>query len=84
LLKREDNQAVKMKHHLFTQTEGAHADSGVPKLALSVEQACQACDLGKTPLYQLLASGKLRSKKIGRRRLILFTDLRECLQSSFE
>jgi excisionase family DNA binding protein len=82
LLKREDNQAVKMKNYISTRPESTHADSGVPKLALSVEQACQACDLGKTTLYQLLASGKLKSKKIGRRRLILFTDLRECLQSS--
>jgi excisionase family DNA binding protein len=71
-----------MKNHTPTQPEGANADSGVPKLALSVEQACQACDLGKTTLYQLLASGQLKSKKIGRRRLILFSDLRECLQAS--
>jgi excisionase family DNA binding protein len=66
----------------FTEPEGEHTDSGVPKLALSIEQACQASDLGKTTLYQLLASGQLRSRKIGRRRLILFSDLRECLQAS--
>ena len=71
-----------MKNPLPTKPEGAHADSGVPKIALSVEQAAQACDLGKTTLYQLLASGQLKSRKIGRRRLILFSDLSECLQRS--
>jgi len=71
-----------MKSHTPIKPEGAHADSGVPKIALSVEQAAQACDLGKTTLYQLLASGQLKSRKIGRRRLILFSDLSECLQRS--
>jgi excisionase family DNA binding protein len=72
-----------MKSHTPIKPEDTHAGSGgVPKLALSVEQAAQACDLGKTTLYQLLASGQLKSRKIGRRRLILFSDLNECLQRS--
>jgi excisionase family DNA binding protein len=49
--------------------------------ALSVEQACRVSGLGKTLLYELIAAGKLKSRKAGRRRLVLLTDLNEFLHS---
>lgn len=49
--------------------------------ALSVEQACKASTLGKTKIYELIATGALKARRVGRRRLILLTDLRELLQS---
>ena len=45
------------------------ADRGVPRL-LSIKQACRLLGLSRTTLYALLASGKLRSVTIGRRRFV--------------
>jgi len=45
------------------------ADRGVPRL-LSIKQACRLLGLSRTTFYALLASGKLRSVTIGRRRFV--------------
>lgn len=37
---------------------------------ISVKRACGALGIGKTKLYDLMNSGRLRSVKIGRRRLV--------------
>lgn len=50
-----------------------------PSLALSPEEAARLLGLGRTKLFELLQSGKLRSRKIGRRTLILRTDLQDFL-----
>ena len=41
----------------------------VPRL-LSIKQAAYQLGLGRTSIYELLAAGKLKSLKIGRRRCI--------------
>jgi excisionase family DNA binding protein len=43
---------------------------GPPPILLSVPQACSAAGIGTTMMYELLASGAIRSVKVGRRRLI--------------
>lgn len=45
------------------------AACGVPRL-LSIKQACRLLGLSRTTLYALLASDKLRSVTIGRRRFV--------------
>lgn len=41
-----------------------------PERLLSVTQAAEALDIGRTLVYREIAAGRLRSVKIGRRRLI--------------
>ncbi|HEY9471707.1 MAG TPA: helix-turn-helix domain-containing protein [Propionibacteriaceae bacterium] len=41
-----------------------------PPRCLSVEQAAQLLNVGRSTAYDLIRSGQLRSVKIGRRRLV--------------
>lgn len=50
------------------------------QLALTVPEACAAARVGKTVLYQAIASGALRARKRGRRTLVLPGDLREWVE----
>lgn len=50
-------------------------------LALSVEEACASCCVGKTVMYAALDSGRLPAKKWGKRTLILKADLQKYLSS---
>ena len=43
--------------------------------ALSIEQALAATGLGRTKLYEAINSGKLRARKLGKRTLILQSEL---------
>jgi excisionase family DNA binding protein len=51
------------------------------KLALRVRDASIAVGLSRSTLCKLMATGKLRSTKIGGRRLILRADLEALLQA---
>ena len=44
-------------------------------LAHSVDEACAALSIGRSRLYELIASGELPSIKLGRRRLISHASL---------
>jgi excisionase family DNA binding protein len=46
---------------------------------LSVDQACAVAGFGRTSLYEAIASGKLISRRLGKRRLILRSDLMKFL-----
>jgi len=48
--------------------------------ALSVEQACAITGLGKTKIYELVGSRALKTRRLGRRRLVLRRDLQEFLE----
>jgi excisionase family DNA binding protein len=41
----------------------------LPRL-LSIKQACRLLGVGRSNLYEMLALGRVRSVKIGRRRLV--------------
>jgi excisionase family DNA binding protein len=49
------------------------------RIAVPVSEACAAGGFGVTTCYKLLAEGRLKSTKVGRRRLILVSSLRELM-----
>ena len=51
------------------------------RLAYSVAEAAEATGLGRTTLYNLISSGTLPSRKIGKRRVIRRVDLEELISS---
>ncbi len=44
--------------------------SDLPDRLLSIPEAAEACGVGRSLIYSELASGRLRSLKVGRRRLV--------------
>lgn len=52
------------------------------KIAYRIDEAIKASGLGRTFLYERMASGELKSVKLGGRRLILHTDLVDFLTRS--
>jgi excisionase family DNA binding protein len=53
-----------------------------PALALSFDEAREAMSIGATMLRRLIASGELRTIKLGRRRLIPTSAIEELLASA--
>jgi excisionase family DNA binding protein len=51
------------------------------KLALSVKEACELSGFGKSTIYEHVAAGNLRLKKLGKRSFIMADDLRAWLAS---
>ena len=51
------------------------------KYGLTIHEACTYSGIGKTKLYEAIASGKLKAHKAGKRTLILSDDLRDYLSS---
>jgi excisionase family DNA binding protein len=47
--------------------------------ALSIAEVCNATNLGRTKVYEAIASGRLKAKKFGKRTVILTDDLRAFL-----
>ena len=50
-------------------------NSGVKRLALSIREAEQASGLSRATLYRLIGSGKLKTVKVGARRLVPITSI---------
>jgi excisionase family DNA binding protein len=46
---------------------------------LSVFEACAVAGIGRTKLYEAIATGELVARKFGKRRIILRDDLRQFL-----
>jgi excisionase family DNA binding protein len=64
------------------QTETADSeprDATVTPLAVSPRKAAKYLDVGHDAIYQLLHEGRLRSVKLGRRRLIPLSELERFL-----
>jgi hypothetical protein len=70
-----------MKPNISIKPEGAHADSSAPKLAFSIREFCQSAKIGQTKVYQLIGAGELKTRKVGRHRIILVSDALELLRS---
>ena len=51
------------------------------KLSISVPKAMDVSGLGRNTIYDAISAGKLRSLKVGRRRLIMVDDLKAWLET---
>lgn len=51
----------------------------LPKIAYSIREACHVSSLGRTTIYSRIASGQLRTKRIGGRVVILAESLHELI-----
>lgn len=58
-----------------------HTDNRQPDHLLSVEEAARRLDIGRTTAYGMIGSGRLRSIKIGRRRVVPSGALAELIES---
>lgn len=52
----------------------------IAPLAVSVEDAARVVGYSRSGVYELIASGDLKAFKLGRRRLILMTELRAWIE----
>lgn len=50
-------------------------------VVMSIQQFCEWSSIGRTKVYEEIANCKLRTLKIGRRRLIKFEDAQRWLDS---
>ena len=48
-----------------------------PLLTLTVQEALRATGLGRTTLYKLISSGRVRRVKVGKRTLVRYDDLQK-------
>lgn len=51
----------------------------VQREGLSISEACAIAGVGKTKIYEAIATGDLIARKLGKRRIILRDDLRAFL-----
>ena len=52
----------------------------IAPLAVSVEDAARVVGYSRSGVYELIASGDLKAFKLGRRRLILMTELKAWIE----
>ena len=52
-----------------------------PRLAYGIDDAAHAGDVGRSTIYEEIASGRLVARKIGRRTVILAVDLNEWINN---
>jgi excisionase family DNA binding protein len=59
------------------QSTDASYEAGVAMrpLAVTVRRACDITGLGNTSIYELIKEGRLQTRKIGRRTLVLYSSL---------
>ncbi|MGP2491079.1 helix-turn-helix domain-containing protein [Mesorhizobium sp. PUT5] len=50
-------------------------------ISFTIKDACAACGLGPTKLYELIKAGKIEARKEGRRTLVLADSLRRHVES---
>jgi excisionase family DNA binding protein len=51
----------------------------IQREGFSIAEACAAAGIGRTKLYQAIADGSLKARKLGKRTLILRDDLYQFL-----
>ena len=54
-------------------------DDQPERVTLTVGAACKATGVGRTYLYELIRDGRVKSVKLGRRRLIVASSLRDLI-----
>jgi excisionase family DNA binding protein len=53
--------------------------SDLQREGLSVLEACSVAGIGRTKIYEAIASGSLKARKFGKRTIILRSDLQDFL-----
>ena len=53
-------------------------------ISMTIPDAVKASGLGRSKLYELIGEGKLKTAKIGQRRLVLADSLRELVDAHIE
>lgn len=53
----------------------------IEREGLSISEACAMAGIGRTKIYQAIATGSLKARKCGKRTLVLRDELREFLAS---
>jgi len=51
------------------------------QLSFSINEVCAATGIGRTKLYQTINSGELKARKLGKRTLILKSDMEQWLSN---
>ncbi|WP_213876133.1 helix-turn-helix domain-containing protein [Pseudomonas sp. dw_358] len=54
--------------------------AATPQLSVSVEEAARLVGHSRSGIYEVIASGDLKAFKLGKRRLILMTELRAWIE----
>lgn len=62
----------------------AESPSQLTPFTISLEEAERLSAIGRSNLYQLMQRGRVKSRKIGRRRLVIVDSLRSFLLESEE
>ena len=44
-------------------------------VSVTIDDTCRLIGLGRTKIYELIGQGKLRTKTIGRRRLVMYASI---------
>ena len=55
--------------------------SELQREGLSVLEACSIARIGRTKIYEAIATGSLKARKFGKRTIILRTDLQDFLSA---
>lgn len=55
--------------------EGEHAHDAAPERLLGIPEVCRQLGVGRSFLYGEISTGRLRSVKVGRRRLVPASEL---------
>lgn len=50
-------------------------------IVLTIAEACAACRIGRTRLYELIGTGEIRAIKQGRRTLVKVQDLQRFIET---
>lgn len=56
-------------------------DTTLPKITVTIPDACQISGLCRSSIYECFKAGKLTPRKHGRRTLLLVSELQEYLES---
>jgi hypothetical protein len=73
-LNRVGDECRRGRRNRFSTSGGIFQMSDLP-IALSVAQASEESQAGATKLYEEMRAGRLKAKKVGRKTVILATDL---------
>lgn len=57
------------------------SNSDIKREGLSIPEACAVAGVGRTKIYEAIEDGRLKARKLGKRTIILRTDLQDFLQT---